>query len=177
MVEGRQELFSEQTFGEIMDLSAELSENMANAFLLQVSDLSRTHEIHLVYGDLLKIILALRDYAEIMDQVCDEWSLEGIHRVIYELRARNLRGISEKLETGIGFHYDAAMEKCQRRKLRRIKDRGVGESKSVFPTDESLLKMLYLAMMDITRKWTGRRQDWSRIHAQMAVYFEDRMPE
>lgn len=42
MVEGRQGLFSEQTFGEIMDLSAELSENMADAFLLQVSDLSRT---------------------------------------------------------------------------------------------------------------------------------------
>ena len=41
----------------------------------------------------------------------------------------------------------------------------------------SLLKMLYLAMMDITKKWTGRRQDWSVIHAQMAVYFAERMPE
>ena len=50
-------------------------------------------------------------------------------------------------------------------------------AKSVFPTDDSLLKMLYLAMMDITKKWTGRRQDWSVIHAQMAVYFAERMPE
>ena len=41
----------------------------------------------------------------------------------------------------------------------------------------SLLKMLYLAMMDITKKWTGRRQDWSLIHAQMAIYFAGRMPE
>ena len=55
--------------------------------------------------------------------------------------------------------------------------RKVTKSKSVFPTDDSLFKMLYLAMMDITRKWTGRRQDWSIIHAQMAVYFADRMPE
>ena len=55
--------------------------------------------------------------------------------------------------------------------------RKVTKSKSVFPTDDSLLKMLYLAMMDITKKWTGRRQDWSMIHAQMAVYFADRMPE
>ena len=46
-----------------------------------------------------------------------------------------------------------------------------------FPTDDSLLKMLYLAMMDITKKWTGRRQDWSLIHAQMAIYFAERMPE
>lgn len=55
--------------------------------------------------------------------------------------------------------------------------RKVTKSKSVFPTDDSLLKMLYLAMVDITKKWTGRRQDWSMIHAQMAVYFADRMPE
>lgn len=53
--------------------------------------------------------------------------------------------------------------------------RKVTKAKSVFPTDESLFKMLYLAMMDITKKWTGRRQDWSMIHAQLAVYFEDRM--
>ena len=54
--------------------------------------------------------------------------------------------------------------------------RKVTKSKAVFPTDDSLLKMLYLAMVDITKKWTGRRQDWSQIHAQMAVYFADRMP-
>lgn len=55
--------------------------------------------------------------------------------------------------------------------------RKVTKAKSVFPTDESLFKMLYLAMMDITKKWTGRRQDWSMIHAQLAVYFEDRIPD
>lgn len=54
--------------------------------------------------------------------------------------------------------------------------RKVTKSKSVFPTDDSLFKMLYLAMVDITRKWTGRRQDWSMIHAQLAVFFADRMP-
>lgn len=27
----------------------------------------------------------------------------------------------------------------------------------------------------ITKKWTGRRQDWSMIHAQLAVFFIDRM--
>ena len=55
--------------------------------------------------------------------------------------------------------------------------RKVTKAKSVFPTDDSLLKMLYLAMMDITKKWSGRRQDWSLIHAQMAIYFAERMPE
>ena len=33
------------------------------------------------------------------------------------------------------------------------------KSKSVFPTDDSLFKILYLVTTDITKKWTGRRQD------------------
>ena len=55
--------------------------------------------------------------------------------------------------------------------------RKVTKSKAVFPTDDSLFKMLYLAMLDITKKWTGRRQDWSVIHAQLAVFYADRMPD
>ena len=55
--------------------------------------------------------------------------------------------------------------------------RKVTKAKSVFPTDDSLLKMLYLAMVDITMKWTRRRQDWDIIHAQLAVYFTQRMPD
>ena len=51
----------------------------------------------------------------------------------------------------------------------------VTKAKSVFPTDDSLLKMLYLAMIDIIRKWTERHQDWSIIHAQQAVYFAQRI--
>ena len=54
--------------------------------------------------------------------------------------------------------------------------RKVTKSKSVFPTDDSLLKMLYLAMTDITKKWTGRRQDWSKIYAQLTIFFEERLP-
>lgn len=53
----------------------------------------------------------------------------------------------------------------------------VTKAKSVFPTDDSLFKMLYLAMKDITKKWTGRRQDWSRIYAQLSIYYGDRIPE
>ena len=53
--------------------------------------------------------------------------------------------------------------------------RKVTKSKTVFPSDDSLLKMLYLATMDITRKWTGHRQDWGQIHSQLEIYFEERL--
>jgi transposase-like protein len=54
--------------------------------------------------------------------------------------------------------------------------RKVTKAKPVFPTDDSLLKMLYLATMDITKKWTGRRQDWGLIHSQLEIFFADRLP-
>ncbi len=53
--------------------------------------------------------------------------------------------------------------------------RNVTKSKTVFPTDDSLLKMLYLATMDITKKWTGHRQDWGQIHSQLEIFFEERL--
>lgn len=55
--------------------------------------------------------------------------------------------------------------------------RKVTKSKSVFPTDDSLLKMLYLAMIDITKKWTGKRKDWGQIHFQLEIFFADRLPQ
>ena len=55
--------------------------------------------------------------------------------------------------------------------------RKVTKAKAVFPTDDSLFKMLYLAMKDITKKWTGKRQDWKVIRSQLNIYYGDRIPE
>lgn len=53
--------------------------------------------------------------------------------------------------------------------------RKVTKNKSVFPSDESVLKILYLAMIDVTKKWTQARRDWGEIHSQLLVFFEDRL--
>ena len=55
--------------------------------------------------------------------------------------------------------------------------RKVTKTKAAFPTDESLLKMLYLAMQDITRKWTMRVPHWGQILLQLSILFPDRVPE
>ena len=34
----------------------------------------------------------------------------------------------------------------------------------------SRLKMLYLAMIDITKKWTGKRKDRGQIRSQLEIY-------
>ena len=53
--------------------------------------------------------------------------------------------------------------------------RKVTKSKSVFPNDTALLKMLYLVTMDVVKKWTMRQKNWASILAQLAVYFKDRV--
>ena len=53
--------------------------------------------------------------------------------------------------------------------------RKVTKAKTVFPTDDSLFKSLYLAMMDITKKWTGKSWDWGQTLDQLCIYFEDRI--
>lgn len=49
------------------------------------------------------------------------------------------------------------------------------KGKSIFPNDEALTKMLYLATMEVTRKWTMRIANWGQILGQLAIYFEDRV--
>jgi putative transposase len=53
--------------------------------------------------------------------------------------------------------------------------RKVTKAKSVFPNDTSLMKILYLATMEVTKKWTGRMKDWSVILSQLNIYFKERI--
>ena len=55
--------------------------------------------------------------------------------------------------------------------------RKVTKAKSAYPSEEALLKSLYLAISDITKKWTGRRQDWCGILGQLFIFFDDRILE
>lgn len=51
------------------------------------------------------------------------------------------------------------------------------KSKSVFPSDESLLKMLYLITMDVTKKWTMKVQNWGQILSQFVIFFGNRVTD
>lgn len=51
----------------------------------------------------------------------------------------------------------------------------VTKGKSIFPSDEALLKMLYLSTRDVVRKWTGRVQNWGQMLLQLSVFFPDRV--
>ena len=47
--------------------------------------------------------------------------------------------------------------------------RKVTKTKSIFPNDDSLRKMLYLAAQNITKKWTMRYRNWDMILSQLEI--------
>ena len=53
--------------------------------------------------------------------------------------------------------------------------RKVSKTKTVFPTDDSLVKILYLATIGVTKKWTVPVRDWVLILGQLQIHFEDRL--
>lgn len=54
--------------------------------------------------------------------------------------------------------------------------RKVIKNKSSFPTPQAVRKLLYLATMDISKKWTAPIRNWPLILNQLAIRFEDRWP-
>ena len=51
--------------------------------------------------------------------------------------------------------------------------RKVTKTKAVFPNDDSLRKMLYLASQNITKKWTQRYKNWDIVIRQLEIMHED----
>ena len=51
--------------------------------------------------------------------------------------------------------------------------RKVTKTKSVFPNDDSLRKMLYLASQNITKKWTQRYKNWDIVIRQLEIMHEN----
>jgi transposase-like protein len=60
-----------------------------------------------------------------------------------------------------------AIESVNRGIRRRIKHH------NAFPSIESLGKVVYLALIEMSEKWTGPILNWGLIRAQLRVYFED----
>jgi transposase-like protein len=60
--------------------------------------------------------------------------------------------------------------------LPKYSNRKVTKTRGSFPNDESLLKLLYLAMVGGSKKWTMPRQHWAEIVGQLAIHFEGRVP-
>ena len=55
--------------------------------------------------------------------------------------------------------------------------RKVTKTKSVFPSDSSLEKMLYLASQNVAKKWTQRYRGWVQVLSQLTVLYGERLTQ
>lgn len=51
--------------------------------------------------------------------------------------------------------------------------RKVTKNKKIFPTDESLLKILYLATEKVSKRWTRKYPDWDLVINQLKILFSE----
>ena len=132
-------------------------------------------DIKALMADLKKVYRATTEQqaSDNLEDFREKWS--GKYPKIYESWKRNWGNLSTY------FAYPPEIRKIIyttnqienfNRQLRKV-----SKAKSIFPNDDSLFKILYLATCDITRKWTGKRLDWNPIRMQLAIYYEGRIPE
>src|SRR6185436_18556845 len=55
--------------------------------------------------------------------------------------------------------------------------RKITKSKRVFPSDQSLIKLLYLVYQNMKKGWSGPIHGWKEINAQLLIIFEERMQQ
>lgn len=54
--------------------------------------------------------------------------------------------------------------------------RKIIKNRSMFPSDEAVYKIMYLALRNISKKWTMPIHNWSSAMNQFAIIFENRLP-
>ena len=55
--------------------------------------------------------------------------------------------------------------------------RKVIKTRGSFPNEEAALKLLYLGLERVAKKWTRPLQDWKAALNRFAIVFEDRVPQ
>lgn len=55
--------------------------------------------------------------------------------------------------------------------------RKLTKNRGSFPSDEALLKLFYLALKNISQKWTMPIRDWKAALTRFTIQFEERIPQ
>lgn len=132
------------------------------------------------YKDVKKITAALKPIYKAPTEQAALDELEDFERTWgekYPLIVRSWRNNWSELATFFKYSpeirkliYTTNIIESYHRQLRKVT-----KGKAVFPSDEALLKMLYLSTMDVLRKWTSRIQNWGQVILQLSVHFSERV--
>lgn len=75
-------------------------------------------KLHTCAGDLYVIVNALRDYTNVLEKAISEWGMAGLRKELFSLHAIRCRKIADKFSEQMGYDYDQAVERCQKRRAK-----------------------------------------------------------
>ena len=92
--------------------------------------------------------------------VIDSWHRNWSKLTTYFKYSPAIRKLIYTTNTIEGFH----------RQIRKVT-----KTKGAFTSDMALLKLIYLATLNIQKKWTRPLQDWTLTISQLVIIFKDRL--
>lgn len=94
--------------------------------------------------------------------IIKSWEANWLELTAYFSYPAEIRRLIYTTNTIEGYH----------RQLRKVT-----KTKTAYPTDDSLKKIIYLATMEISKKWTMPVRAWKECISQLAIFFEDRIKD
>ncbi|PLR89331.1 IS256 family transposase [Bacillus sp. T33-2] len=92
--------------------------------------------------------------------IIKSWETNWLELTAYFSYPAEIRRLIYTTNTIEGYH----------RQLRKVT-----KTKSAYPTDDSLRKIIYLATTEISKKWTMPVRGWKECISQLAIYYGDRL--
>jgi len=127
-----------------------------------------------VAGDLKAIYTA--PTRELGERQLEEFAIKWDAR--YPMISKQWRLNWERL--AVFFNYPAEIRKViyTTNAIESVNDglRRVSKNRGSFPSDDAALKLLYLALQNLSQKWTMPVKDWRAALNQLAILFEGRWP-
>ena len=139
------------------------------------NNLNSVADVYTLLRDGFKDILQELMEAELdaLADICDEWGRK------YPYAASNWENNWEDVSAFFQFPdevrrimYTTNVIEGLNRQYRKVT-----KTKSVFPSDSSLEKMLYLASQNVAKKWTQRYRNWDQVLSQLTVLYGERLTQ
>lgn len=127
-----------------------------------ITDLKKVYQALTIEGAELGFTAFKQKWGKKHPIIIRSWENNWIELTAYFKYPDEIRRLIYTTNTIEGYH----------RQLRKVT-----KTKTTYPTDESLIKIIYLATMDASKKWTMPLKDWKSCISQFAILFEERLAQ
>jgi transposase-like protein len=125
-------------------------------FAQELKDVYRAHDAESGFSSLERLKKEYPEYSPALKSWYDNWN-ELSHFFEYPQEIRKIIYTTNTIES-----VNSQLKKVSR-------------SKAVFPTDDSLQKVLYLASKNMLKKWTQKIRGWEKILRMLVVVYPEKM--